>query len=339
VHRDIKPENIFVANVHGERVVKILDYGIAKAKSVASQIAGRASQTGTAFASFTPAYGAPEQWLPKRYGQTGPWTDVWGLGLVLVEGLAGRPVIDGDQAAMMGTALDANRRPSPRAEGVEVSDAVEAVFQRALALDPRHRHSDAGEFWAQLDAARVAPARPPKAAAAQEPAAPGLLNLGETLVDPSEVLADAPRLDLDLESEPPVVSQRSGRESAAAVQEPIDGAAAPGADLPVPGSSVLAMEAAAARTSSATPLARPTPAARAREPHVAPPASLVRDLTPALVLVCCSVIATVVDQAYAANTGELLSIGPVRASWIAALLLLVGLGHGAARIAARRSLE
>jgi hypothetical protein len=55
-----------------------------------------------------------------------------------------------------------------------------------------------------------------------------------------------------------------------------------------------------------------------------------------MVLVGSSIVATLVAQIYAANTGELLSIGPLRATWIAALLLFVGIGHGAVRLAARR---
>ena len=153
VHRDLKPENIFVANVAGEEVVKILDFGIGKAKSMASQVAGRASQTESAFSSFTPAYGAPEQWVPKRFGQTGPWTDVWGLALTMVEVMAGRTIIDGDHAGMMGTALDPKRRPTPRNEGLDVPDNVEVVFVRALAVDPRERQADAGAFWNDLTAA------------------------------------------------------------------------------------------------------------------------------------------------------------------------------------------
>jgi eukaryotic-like serine/threonine-protein kinase len=153
VHRDLKPENIFVANVAGEEVVKILDFGIGKAKSMVSQVAGRASQSAGGIATFTPAYGSPEQWAPKRYGQTGPWTDVWGLALTLSEALVGHPLIDGDPAAIMGTVLDPNRRPTPGGEGVIVSDEVERVFQRALALDPRERQSDAGMFWNELLAA------------------------------------------------------------------------------------------------------------------------------------------------------------------------------------------
>jgi len=153
VHRDLKPENIFVASIAGEELVKILDFGIGKAKSMVSQVAGRASLDAGGIATFTPAYGSPEQWAPKRYGQTGPWTDVWGLALTLTEGLVGHPVIDGDPAAIMGTVLDPHRRPTPGSEGVAVSGEVERVLAKALALDPRHRYADAGEFWNELLAA------------------------------------------------------------------------------------------------------------------------------------------------------------------------------------------
>lgn len=153
VHRDLKPENIFVADVAGEEVVKILDFGIGKARSMVSQVAGRASQGPSGVALFTPAYGSPEQWAPKRYGQTGPWTDVWGLALTLTEALVGRPVIEGDPAAIMGTVLDEQRRPTPGSEGVALADEVERVFEKALALDPRRRYADAGVFWNELLAA------------------------------------------------------------------------------------------------------------------------------------------------------------------------------------------
>ena len=181
VHRDLKPENIFVAQVAGEEVVKILDFGIGKVKSVASQVAGRMSQDGQAPMAFTPAYGAPEQWAPRHYGQTGPWTDVWGLALCIVEVMAARPIIDGDQPTMIGITLDPKRRPTPRNEGVHLPDAIEAVFERALALDPRARQRDVGVFWDELVAALQAPDRA------------------------------APALDVDLEFDPVTASQASQR--------------------------------------------------------------------------------------------------------------------------------
>ncbi|HEX2672948.1 MAG TPA: protein kinase, partial [Polyangiaceae bacterium] len=157
VHRDLKPENIFIAQVAGEETVKILDFGIGKVKGVASQVAGRVSQDGGAPTAFTPAYGAPEQWAPRHFGQTGPWTDVWGLALCLVEVMLGRSAIEGDPATMMGIALDPKRRPTPRSEGIDVPDAVEAVFSRALSLDPRSRQKHAGIFWNELVAALEQP--------------------------------------------------------------------------------------------------------------------------------------------------------------------------------------
>jgi serine/threonine-protein kinase len=148
-HCDLKPENIIITPESSAVRAKILDYGIAKARELALQSAGRISESDDTN-PFTPSYGAPEQWVPKRYGQSGPWTDVWGLALTMVESLSGQPPIDGDMHSMMGTALDAQRRPTPRAEGVEVSDEVESVFVKALAVDPRHRYKGVAEFWTAL---------------------------------------------------------------------------------------------------------------------------------------------------------------------------------------------
>lgn len=150
VHQDVKPENIFVANVAGEQVVKILDFGVAKAQSVASQVAGSSGAERSGVHSFTPAYAAPEQWAPDKYGETGPWTDVWGLALTLVEAMAGRLIIDGDVATMMNIALDPVARPTPLENGVDVSPEVEAVFERALALNPKNRQANVGQFWDEL---------------------------------------------------------------------------------------------------------------------------------------------------------------------------------------------
>ncbi len=187
IHRDIKPDNIFVVRAHGRESVRILDFGIARVKSAASLHAGQ-STLGSGFDAFTPRYAAPEQWLPKRFGQTGPWTDVWGLALTMVEALTGEPPIGGndDIATMMGIALDPAFRPTPRLLGAEVPDGVEQAFLRALAVDPRERTNNIEVFWTELEMALEMPlsfqvaARPVLSSAISIPPAPMSRSLAET---------------------------------------------------------------------------------------------------------------------------------------------------------------
>jgi serine/threonine protein kinase len=148
VHCDVKPGNILLlrdvknANVQ----TKLLDFGVAR-------VLRGARQDVTVEASFTPAYGAPEQWS-GRNGEQGPATDVFALALIVVELLAGREVFAGEElAALEIESCDPLRRPTPRALGVSVSDDVERVLSRALALRPAERFGDAHEFWQALCAA------------------------------------------------------------------------------------------------------------------------------------------------------------------------------------------
>ncbi|WP_437683309.1 serine/threonine protein kinase [Sorangium sp. So ce131] len=172
IHRDLKPENIFITTQEGTERLKILDYGIAQAKTLAEQAVGRVTN-GDPLNAFSPAYGAPEQWAPKRFGQTGTWTDVWGLALTMVEALVGRQVIEGEAQAMMGTALDVNRRPTPRTEGANVPPEVDAVFERALAVSPRDRTRDIETFWSELEAVMgLPPTFGPRAATHDDAYAP-----------------------------------------------------------------------------------------------------------------------------------------------------------------------
>lgn len=153
-HRDIKPGNIFILGSGartGSATVKLLDFGVAKMMTENTQMKAALAKTGSSISSFTPLYGAPEQFT-RSYGATGPWTDVFALALVIVEMLLGRPALEGDDAIQLAFAAgDPRRRPTPRQLGVLVPDQVEQVFAKALAPSPADRYKTAGEFWSALE--------------------------------------------------------------------------------------------------------------------------------------------------------------------------------------------
>lgn len=155
-HRDVKPPNIFVLGDdprQGSVTVKILDFGVAKMITDNTQMKAALAKTGTNITSFTPQYGAPEQ-FSRSYGATGPWTDVFALALVAVEMLVGKPALDGEDLVQLAfSAGNPEKRPTPRGLGAVVSDEVEAVLAKALSVQPTARYSRASEFWAALEAA------------------------------------------------------------------------------------------------------------------------------------------------------------------------------------------
>ncbi len=84
-HRDLKPANLFFTDVGGRTTVKVLDFGIAKVMTEAAENGSAFEETGHSLKAFTAHYGAPEQ-FSRRYGATGPWTDVFALALLVRRG-------------------------------------------------------------------------------------------------------------------------------------------------------------------------------------------------------------------------------------------------------------
>lgn len=156
VHRDIKPANLFVVsgNHPGDEVVKILDFGVAKVMQAHLEHDKALRMTAATLTAFTPSYGAPEQ-FSRSYGATGPWTDVFAFALVVVEILqSGKPAFVGEQfldLAKVSTKEEV--RPTPRTLGIPVTDEVEAVFVKALAVKPADRYPHMGDFWCALRSA------------------------------------------------------------------------------------------------------------------------------------------------------------------------------------------
>ncbi|MEO7112981.1 MAG: serine/threonine-protein kinase [Polyangiaceae bacterium] len=156
-HRDVKPANLFLKtqttatgdSKNEKRSLKIVDFGIAKVMIDSEDVMRAYEATGESIHAFSPRYGAPEQFA-RKYGATGPWTDVFALALVVVEVVAGKSAMKGDTSQLMALATDGVSRPTLRSLGVMESDAVEVVLTRALAVEPVDRFADAGKFWQAL---------------------------------------------------------------------------------------------------------------------------------------------------------------------------------------------
>ena len=162
-HRDMKPANIFIMGDDARALAtpcKLLDFGVAKMLSDQAKVSAALARTGAAISSFTPRYGAPEQFT-RSYGATGPWTDVYAVALVACEMLAARVALEGNDLVQFGfSSANPARRPTPRLLGATVSDQLEAVFGKALAIRPEDRFAHAGEFLASVDRALPASPRP-----------------------------------------------------------------------------------------------------------------------------------------------------------------------------------
>ncbi len=152
-HRDVKPANIFILSEGSLGGVKLLDFGIAKVVQDAQKLGfGR---TAGHITSFTPLYGAPEQ-FNRSYGSTGPWTDVFALALVVAEVASGKEPMSGDTIMQLAVAsADERVRPTPRTLGVSISDDVEAIFAKAVAVKPEARFQNAADFWNALRSAVI----------------------------------------------------------------------------------------------------------------------------------------------------------------------------------------
>ena len=166
VHRDIKPANVLVPD---QGPVKVTDFGIAKAE-------GSVDLTRSGTVVGTARYLAPEQ---VEAGPVDARTDVYALGLLLYEMLAGRSPFQGDTDMAAALARLTTPPPPLRQLRADIPPAVEAVTMRCLALDPADRFQDAHALSLALDdlledsgeierptttsATRtaVAPARPP----------------------------------------------------------------------------------------------------------------------------------------------------------------------------------
>ena len=150
VHRDVKPENVMFDGQ--ERRVLLMDFGIAKALSASPAADGL---TGTGIAVGTPRYMSPEQAAGESVG---PASDVYSLGIVGYEMLAGQPPFAGTSFREI-MVKQATEDPPPLGElAPGAPEALVATIGRALDRDPAKRFPSAVELGAAFELPATGPA-------------------------------------------------------------------------------------------------------------------------------------------------------------------------------------
>jgi tetratricopeptide (TPR) repeat protein len=140
IHRDIKPSNLFLV---GDRVL-VADFGIAK------DLIPREGDitTSTDLVVGTVPYMSPEQ--TDSHAHADRRTDVYALGCVAYEMLAGEPPFTGPTRQAVLTRIQLTPAPSVRLLRPELPRGVDAVIRKALAKSPADRYQRAGEFASAL---------------------------------------------------------------------------------------------------------------------------------------------------------------------------------------------
>ncbi len=141
VHRDLKPSNVMLVGSGPGWSVKVVDFGIARVAASAETTAG---------APFTPMYAAPEQW-DATLGPLGPGTDLFAIGLMLVEVCTLSKALPSDSLAqVVGAVMDPAKRGRVTPVRPDLSPRIDDLVAWATRVRPADRVPSARAFQQAL---------------------------------------------------------------------------------------------------------------------------------------------------------------------------------------------
>ncbi|MBW2529728.1 MAG: serine/threonine protein kinase [Deltaproteobacteria bacterium] len=203
VHRDLKPDNIFIAIEDESEVVKVLDFGVAKATDV--MVGEGVDPTRTGALLGTPYYMSPEQ--AQGLKSVDARADLWSLGVIVYECLTGKLPFQGNSLGLIVARIMRGEliRPSQQSSS-NANSTIDSWMERALCREPDGRFQTARElseaFATAVESfdqeAGRSTSRPPRSSAGSLAGNEADLSVREATTDTGTVIVSDPdRLDLD----------------------------------------------------------------------------------------------------------------------------------------------
>lgn len=152
VHRDLKPDNVYIVGNDDEELIKVLDFGIAKA--IGGRFEDSAAQTRTGALLGTPYYMSPEQAQGDR--SVDFRSDLWSMGIIAFECLTGVRPFDSEGLGSLVLKICAGPVPLP-SHHAPVPAGFDQWFLRAAAREPAQRFQSARELATALSDVLLAP--------------------------------------------------------------------------------------------------------------------------------------------------------------------------------------
>jgi serine/threonine-protein kinase len=151
VHRDIKPSNILFGQAGPRRIVKLADFGIAKAQEVPNRAQDTKAASGRRLSLYSPGWAAPEQ---LRALPVGPSADVFSLGLVAAFIMTARKIYAaGSDVEVFEERAAGDQHVERAVTAMQLPEPVEQVLLRSLRVTPMERYDTADQWLASMRAA------------------------------------------------------------------------------------------------------------------------------------------------------------------------------------------